>query len=210
MHSPQNIFLTHPLPSTSSRRRRNQPWPRLNLQPTLKLATFNIRSASSITHLYNKPEILKHLIHDHKIDILCLTETWLHPDTLPAVINSLLPPSFNISHCPRPQGGGGGVGFIFNNKISAQNVTLPKYSSFEIQCLSFTARPPTNSFIVHNHRLLIPYSIYIVLRPPPKLPSFLNSPHFLKISFHPLPNSSSPATLIFMLTTLWLPMFHLS
>ena len=29
----------------------------------------------------NKPEILKHLIHDQKIDILCLTETWLNPDS---------------------------------------------------------------------------------------------------------------------------------
>ena len=151
-YTPQNIFLAHLLPSTFSRRRRNQPWPRPKLQPTLKLATFNIRSASSITDLYNKPEILKHLIHDKKIDILCLTETWLHPDTLPAIINSLLPPSFNISHCPRPQGGGGGTGFIFNNKISAQNVTLPKYSSFEIQCLSFTARPPTNiRSCFHSH-----------------------------------------------------------
>jgi hypothetical protein len=81
------------------------PGPVSTSQPTLKLATFNIRSASSITDLYNKPEILKHLIYDQKIDILCLTETWLHLDSLPYVINSLLPPSFNIFHCPRPQGG---------------------------------------------------------------------------------------------------------
>src|ERR1700690_604189 len=41
------------------------------VHPTLKLGTFNIRSAFSITHTYNKPEILKHIIHDQKIDILC-------------------------------------------------------------------------------------------------------------------------------------------
>ena len=64
------------------------PGPVSAVQPTLKLATFNIRSASSITHLYNKPEILKHLIHDQELDILCLTETWLHPDNSPASINS--------------------------------------------------------------------------------------------------------------------------
>ena len=140
------------------------PGPVYAVHPTLKLATFNIRSASSITHTYNKPEILKHIIHDQKIDILCLTETWLHPDSLPATINSLLPPSFNISHCPRPQGGGGGVGFIFNNKISAQNVTLPKYSSFEVQCLSFTARPPTN--VRSASITTTPYTLVNIYRPP--------------------------------------------
>ena len=140
------------------------PGPVSAVLPTLKLATFNIRSASSITHLYNKPEILKHLILDNKIDILCLTETWLHPDTLPATINSLLPPSFNISHCPRPQGGGGGIGFIFNDKISVQNVTLPKYSSFEIQCLSFSARPPTN--IRSASITTTPYTLLNIYRPP--------------------------------------------
>jgi len=140
------------------------PGPVSAVQPTLKLASFNIRSASSITHFYNKPEILKHLIHDHKIDILCLTETWLHPDTLPAVINSLLPPSYGFIHQPRPQGGGGGVGFIFNNKISAQNVTLPKYSSFEIQCLSFTVRPPSN--IRSSSITTAPYTLLNIYRPP--------------------------------------------
>ena len=49
------------------------PGPVSTMLPTLNLATFNIRSASSVTHLYNKPEILKHLIHDQNIDILCLT-----------------------------------------------------------------------------------------------------------------------------------------
>jgi len=140
------------------------PGPISTVHPTLKLGTFNIRSASSITHSYNKPEILKHIIHDHKIDILCLTETWLHPDSPPAVINSLLPPSFNIYHCPRPQGGGGGVGFIFNHKISAQNITLPKYSSFEVQCVSFTARPPTN--VRSASITTTPFTLLNIYRPP--------------------------------------------
>src|SRR5271163_2349230 len=69
------------------------PGPAPAVSPTLNLATFNIRSAASITHLHNKPEILKNIVHDQKIDILCLTETWLRPDSLPATINSILPPS---------------------------------------------------------------------------------------------------------------------
>ena len=122
-------------------------------------------SLDRITDIHNKPEILKHLIHDHKIDAFCLTETWLHPDTLPATINSLLPPSFSFSHCPRPQGGGGGVGFIFNSKLSAKNVILPKYSSFEIQCLSITV---TNESLSTKSASITtaPYILLNIYRPP--------------------------------------------
>ena len=76
------------------------PGPVQSILPTINLASFNIRSASSITDIHNKPEILKHLIHDHKIDAFCLTETWLHPDTLPATINSLLLSFLRLSHSP--------------------------------------------------------------------------------------------------------------
>lgn len=141
------------------------PGPVQHIIPTINLASFNIRSASSITDIHNKPEILKHLIHDHNIDALCLTETWLHPDTLPATINSLLPPSFSFSHCPRPQGGGGGVGFIFNSKLSAKNVILPKYTSFEIQCLSLTV---TNESLGTRPASITtaPYILLNIYRPP--------------------------------------------
>ena len=133
-------------------------------QPTFNLASFNIRSASSITNIQNKPEILKHIIHDHKIDIVCLTETWLNPDTPPAIINSLLPPSFSFAHCPRPQGGGGGVGLLYNNKNSVKNITIPKYVSFEIQCISFTINP---SFRVRSASLTTaPFILFNIYRPP--------------------------------------------
>jgi hypothetical protein len=93
-----------------------------------------------------------------------LTETWLHPDTPPAIINSLLPPSFSFSHCPRPQGGGGGVGFIHNKKISIQNIVIPKYSSFEIQCLSFTVNP---SYSLRSPSLTtVPFTLFNIYRPP--------------------------------------------
>jgi hypothetical protein len=141
------------------------PGPVQHTSPSINLATFNIRSASSITDLYNKPEILKHLIHDHNIDALCLTETWLHPDTLPATINSLLPPSFSFSHCPRPHGGGGGVGFIFNPKLSAKSIVLPKYTSFEIQGLSLTVT--SNSLGAHAASITTaPYILLNIYRPP--------------------------------------------
>ena len=140
------------------------PGPVRVIPPTLKLATFNIRSASSITHLYNKPDILKHIIHDHQIDILCLSETWLDPNTLPATINSLLPPSFSFSHCPRPQGGGGGVGIIYNPKISAKSITLPNYSSFEIHGLSFTVSPTLN--VRPSSITTAPHILLNIYRPP--------------------------------------------
>ena len=51
-----------------------------------------------------------------------------------------------------------------NNKISAQNITLPKYSSFEVQCVSFTARPPTN--VRSASITTTPFTLLNIYRPP--------------------------------------------
>jgi Reverse transcriptase (RNA-dependent DNA polymerase)/Endonuclease-reverse transcriptase len=141
------------------------PGPVQVIPPSVNLATFNIRSISSITEQYNKPEILKNMIHEFNIDILCLSETWLQSDTLPATINSFLPPSFSFAHCPRPQGGGGGIGFVYNSKkICIKNVKVPIYSSFEIQCISFTVSP---SFSIRPSSITTnPFIIINIYRPP--------------------------------------------
>jgi hypothetical protein len=140
------------------------PGPTSATSPTLNFASFNIRSASSITDQCNKPELLQNIIHDHKIDLLCLTETWLHPDTLPATINSLLPPTYSFAHRPRPQGNGGGVGIIYNTNFSVKPVTLPALTSFEAQCVSFSISSSSNS--TSASLSTAPYILLNIYRPP--------------------------------------------
>jgi len=158
----------------------------IQINPTLNLAIFNIRSSSSVSHLYNKPEILKHTIHDNNIDLFCLTETWLQPDTPQSVINSLLSPNYSFTHTPRLTGTGGGLGVISKNNLTTKNINLPKYSSFEAQSLSFTVSP---SFLPGTFPTTLPFILLNIYRPPSSSQSdFLSEFTSLLEDFHCSPS----------------------
>jgi len=57
----------------------------------------NVRSAKSVTTQYHIHELLQNLILDHKIDLLCLTETWLPPSPLQSTITSLSPTEYSYA-----------------------------------------------------------------------------------------------------------------
>ena len=99
---------------------------------SLLFSLLNIRSASSITPQLNKPAALLDLIADKNIDILFLTETWLPPDTLPSVLNSLTPPDYSLINSPRLQGKGGGIAILFRSHLKIETISLPLFSSFEV------------------------------------------------------------------------------
>ena len=84
---------------------------------SLVFSLLNIRSASCITPQLNKPAVLQDLIADKHIDILSLTETWLPPDTLPSVLNSITPPDYSLINSPRLQGKGGGIAILFRSHL---------------------------------------------------------------------------------------------
>ena len=76
---------------------------------------------------------MNELVSDQKIDLLSLTETWLHPDEYVS-LNGYTPPSHVNSHVPREFGRGGGVAANFNSSLLINPKPKLSYNSFE--CLA--------------------------------------------------------------------------
>ncbi len=63
----------------------------------IKLGLLNIRSL-----------FVNYMITDHKLDVLCLTETWLKPDEY-ITLNESTPQDYCYKNEPRPKGKGEGL-----------------------------------------------------------------------------------------------------
>jgi exonuclease III len=118
--------------------------------PKLRIATLNARS------LCNKSAVISdHILHN-KLDILCVTETWVNDGEFSnSFASSLLPPNYSLSQYygrPRPIRGGGLA--IFSHKsIHHTSISMPVYSTFE--CIGSTVSLSTFSF-----------KIFTIYRPP--------------------------------------------
>lgn len=113
--------------------------------PCLQFAHLNVASASSITHLHNKPMALQEFITDQCIEILAISETWLSPSALPSTICSLIPSNFSMVSNPRPSGRGGGVAFIYRSYLHISTIAIPTFPSFEAICIKLSIA--SSSFI---------------------------------------------------------------
>ena len=100
----------------------------------------------------NKCCILRDLITDNNIDILCITETWLS-DFDTAVVAALVPPTHIFYHSPRSEGRGGGVGVAVAKCLTNVKSFRRQFDTFE--CLEVQAN--------HNNKKII---IYVIYRPP--------------------------------------------
>jgi len=129
----------------------------------LNLSMWNARSVG------NKTDLLYEYVIEHDIDVLCLTETWLHPEDS-TVIGELTPPCYRFINIPRDSEDDhhGGIGILYQSQLHLGLYTdnqLPKFDTFEFAVVSNTSRT---------------FTIVTVYRPPPskknklKVSSFLN------------------------------------
>lgn len=97
----------------------------------IHVGLLNVRS------LRNKVDHIGELLSEFNLDMLCLTETWLH-ETDTDIIEAALPKTHTLLHVPRSRGAlwsrGGGIGLIYSRALTGTRI-LPldfDVSSFEV------------------------------------------------------------------------------
>ncbi|KAK2186154.1 hypothetical protein NP493_212g04015 [Ridgeia piscesae] len=101
---------------------------------TASLCINNARSVRNKT-----TDILDH-IHEHDLDIVEITETWLtNQDSDLYVTRALTPPGYNLSHHPRCSRRGGGIAILHKESVKATSLkTFSNINSFEAMSLKLT------------------------------------------------------------------------
>ena len=98
--------------------------------PHFRISCINTQSCC------NKTEMISDQLIEQDIDILCITETWLHEYGLAM----LRPPGYEIKSFPRIDQRGGGVAFIYRLSsftIRTSEWSLTSHKTFEIATCSF-------------------------------------------------------------------------
>jgi len=107
-----------------------------NQHSDVNFGLFNIRSLSG------KGQLLQDLLLDHKLDFLCLTETWQTPDDF-SQLNESVPPVFVYTAHPRLTGRGGGLAILHRETWKVSSVSLPVSQTFESVALQLNGPTPT-------------------------------------------------------------------
>ncbi len=101
------------------------------------------------------------MITDHKLDVLCLTETWLKPDEY-IILNESAPQDYCYKNEPRPKGKGRGAATIYSNTLSISQKTGFKYNFFEVMVLHITLSREKSI----NDKSPVMFVLATVYRPP--------------------------------------------
>ncbi len=108
------------------------------------------------------------MITDHKLDVVCLTETWLKPDEY-IILNDSAPQDYCYKNEPRPKGKGGGVATIYSYILSISQKTGFKYNPIEVMVLRITLSREKSI----NDKSPVMFVLATVYRPPYRLYSII-------------------------------------
>ena len=108
----------------------------------------------------NKTEAVVDFIHEHKLDVLCVTETWLQASDS-FTTNSVTPNGFSIVSNPRLNRRGGGVATIIKNDLCCKRLANVCCSTFEALLVKITSS--TKSFAIATiYRSLGPLNNFLI------------------------------------------------
>ena len=110
----------------------------------IRLGVLNTRSA------VNKAAAIHDIIHDEKLDVAVLTETWIPADSPNAVKLDVAPPSYSVRHQARQQSSGksrgGGIAVIYRQTLKLS--TAFDFSTAEFELLAVNIATKSGSITV--------------------------------------------------------------
>ena len=101
----------------------------------------------------NKANLVKDCcVVENKFDIFAITETWLHSIESDQIsIGNVTRKGYSFKHISRQQGGGGGIGILYNNtlkvKMDSANMFL-NIKSFEVMSMQISVLSQTLNIII--------------------------------------------------------------
>ena len=135
---------------------------RINCDNVFSDSSNNVRVASLNTQsCRNKCTEIRDLIEEKKIDVLCITESWLKDSGDEAYISAMCPATHKVASFPRVGRSGGGIAFVYNKSLGNPSFSNVNGKSCEAGSFSFS----------HSIR----FNIICIYKPPSEnVPSFVN------------------------------------
>ena len=101
------------------------------------------RSATSL--------VIKDFVVGNAVDLLGITETWLHLKWDDVTIGELCPSGYRFVHTPRPVGTGGGVGLLCKQGFCTKTrICQHSFRSFECTDVTFINRKSIRALVVYR------------------------------------------------------------